>query len=380
LGGAASAAYFFWPPGPAERLAAGAADHKQADRRAPHNQTIADAHGEQTADHDEGSSHRQSENVPTESSESRFSTSESDGEARTTTQPGSVVPDKSADLYAKVSGYLKQLGEDRHGKPIDIGSRVKAGDELAVIDMPELVKQVKRDRAALKRSEATVKQMRARIDTAEADFRAAKKMHSFRTKVYNRMYQLAKVEKAMDYRVVDEREEQMHAAEETKNAAEAKIAQAQADLEEALAEVDLAQANLEKAEVDLDYAKIISPYDGVITARNYWPGDFIRAHEEGGGLPLLTVEKTDVMRVRVDIPDDDVPFVHSGNKAKVTIDNLPGRTFEGVVSRIANAEDPQTRTMRVEIDLENPRDELRNGMYGEVTIVLDDGKNLAESP
>lgn len=294
---------------------------------------------------------------------------------RTIKQPGSVIPDKSAELYAKVSGYLKELGLDQDDKPIDIGSRVKEGQVLAVIDMPELKKQVQRDEASVKRAKAVVDQMTARITTAKAEFKAATAMLSFRTKVFKRLDQLARVEKAMDFRVVDEREEQMHAAEEAKNAAEARILQAEADLEEAKAEVELAQATLERAQVDLDYATIVSPYDGVITARNYWPGDFIRAHDAGGSLALLEVHKTDVVRVVVLIPDSDVPLVNPSAKATVTIDNLPGREFHGRVSRIADAQDPTTRNMRIEIDLENKNGDLRAGMYGSATIDLDAGKS-----
>ena len=303
---------------------------------------------------------------------------------RTTKQPGSLIPDKSAELYAKVSGYLKVLGTDLDGKPLDIGSRVKEGQMLAKIDMPELVAEVDRDKAALTRAEATVDQMTARITTAKAAFDAATKMLSYRKKVYKRLDQLARVEKAMDFRVVDEREERMDAAEEAKNAAAARILEAKADLEEAEAAVKLAKATLQLAQVNLDYATIVSPYDGVITTRNYWPGDFIRAHEEGGKLPLLAVHKIDVVRVVVLIPDADVPFVNPGNKATVTIDNLPDKKpkdFEGVggpviISRIADAEDPMTRNMRVEIDLVNKDGDLRAGMFGHTIIDLDPGESV----
>jgi RND family efflux transporter MFP subunit len=300
------------------------------------------------------------------------------GSRRTTEQPGDVIPDKSAELYAKVSGYLKRWGVDLDGKSIDYGSRVKMNQVLAVIDMPELEKEVQRDKASLKRAKANVTQMEARVTTANANFRAAEKMLSFRTKVYKRLDALARVEHAMDLRVVDEKEEQMHAAEEAKNAAEAQISQAEADLEEAKAAVDLAQATLELAQVNLEYATIKSPYDGVITERNFWPGDFIRAHEEGGRLPLLSVYKNDVMRVVVKIPDADVPFVHPGDPATVTIDSLPDmKPLQAHVSRIADAADPVTRNMRVEIDLENKDGRLLAGMYGHATIVLDQGESTA---
>ncbi len=132
-----------------------------------------------------------------------------------------------------------------------------------------------------------------------------------------------------------------------------------------------------------EYTTIHSPYTGVITARNYWPGDFVQSRNDGGALfPLLTVEKTDVMRVKVQIPDADVPFTNPGDTATISIDALPGRHFDAKVSRIAAAEDPETRTMRIEIDMDNKGGLFRDGMYGKVTIALEnapDGLNIPSS-
>jgi len=375
LGAVASAAFVYWPREKPVRTGA-AAGHKghEGDRSDERDQS-GGRHG--STKPGDGKEDDEQETDANEQGGGEKG-GEKTGAPRTIYLPGCVIPDKSAELFAKVSGYLLELGVDLDDKPLDIGSHVKKDQVLAVIDMPELEREVKRDVAAVKRAKATVDQMTARIKTANADYKAATAMFTFRQKVFHRLDQLAK-EKVMDYRVVDEKEEQMHASEESMNAAEAKILQAEADLEEAHAEVELAQATLERAQVDLDYATIKSPYDGVITARNYWPGAFIRAHEEGGKLPLLEVHKIDVVRVVVLIPDMDVPYVNPGNKATVMIDNLPNKMakdFEGtagpvIVSRIANAQDPTTRNMRVEIDLVNKDGDLRAGMYGHVTIILD---------
>jgi RND family efflux transporter MFP subunit len=314
------------------------------------------------------------------------------GLQRTTTQPGSVIPDKSADLFAKVSGYLQE-------QSVDIGSRVKEGEVLAVIDMPELHKQVARSKAALDQAKAQVVQAEAHVNTAKAEAKAAnemiklykasvdsaRSMLNFREKVYDRMYKLAKVEKAIDMKLVDEKEEQKHAAEAAllsaqasvlsaeaqASAAEAKIEQAQADLVNAQANVEVADAQLQKDKVLADYTVIRSPYTGIVTIRHFWPGDFVQARDQGAALPLLTVQKTDLMRVKVQVPDAEVPFTDPGDEAVVSIDALPGKTFRGKVSRISGAEDPETRTMRVEIDLENKDGVLRDGMYGKVTISLE---------
>ena len=320
----------------------------------------------------------------------------SGGIQRTTTQPGSVIPDKSAALFAKVSGYLQK-------QSVDIGSKVKEGDVLAVIDVPELHKQVERSKAALDQANAEVVQAKARVTTAEAEAKAAREMvklheanvedaqsmKNFRQKVYDRMYRLAKEEKAIDMKLVDEKEEQLHAsdaaltsakasvlgAEAQADAADAKVDQAKADLVNAQANVEVADAQLQKDKVLAQYTVIRSPYTGIITSRHFWPGDFVQSRDQGAAMPLLTVQKTDVMRVKVQVPDADVPFTNAGDKATVTIDALPGRTFPGEVSRTAGAEDSETRTMRVEIDLDNKEGILRDGMYGKVTINLEQSSN-----
>src|SRR5262249_37890021 len=145
-----------------------------------------------------------------------------------------------------------------------------------------------------------------------------------------------------------------------------------ADVEVANAEVKVAQAELEKAQVFVQFATIVAPFDGVVTARNFNPTDFVRAASEGGShLPLLTVQRTDLMRVVVQIPDRDVPYCDPGDPAVVEIDALPGQKLPAKVSRIARSEDQDSRLMHVEIDLPNPAGKICNGMYGRVTILID---------
>ena len=171
----------------------------------------------------------------------------------------------------------------------------------------------------------------------------------------------------------------MNTAREKASAAHAKITQAEADLDEAKAEVGVAAADLAKSRVLLDYTVIRSPYTGVVTKRNFFVGDFIKAADQGGNTPILAVERTDVMRVVVQVPDRDVPDVHLGAPASIEIDALPGVAFETKgqskvgVARWADAEDPATRTMRTEVDVPNPDGKLRHGMYGRATLILSAG-------
>jgi HlyD family secretion protein len=319
------------------------------------------------------------------------------GIERITTQPGSVYSFESANLVAKVSGYLSEL-------PVDIGSRVKVGQILAVIDSPELEKDVERAVADVEKAKAGVAQMQASVAVAKAQHAAAEaavvqaaaeikrdqSKQSFQSKQYRRMKELFDL-KSIDERLVDEKQDQFLASESAVDvskagvvtaqaqvaAAQAKIDQANADLKNAEAEVRVADSNLAKARVFLNYTKIVSPYDGVITQRGFHPGDFIREATSGNAAPLLRVERTDLMRVVVQIPDSDVPYVNVGDLATVQIVTLPGVNFKGKVARCAESENHETRTMRTEIDLPNPQNRFRDGMYGRVVIELQVGNKDA---
>lgn len=313
------------------------------------------------------------------------------GIARTTAQPGSAHSYESAELFAKVSGYLSVQN-------VDIGSVVKRGQLLAELDVPELNKELEFATAAVQQAEAEVKQTEARIESAAADQRASEAYvvqteaeiarcdaeRSFREKQYNRIRQLHEL-RSVEERLVDEKLDQLHAADAASRAAHsavrtaqqqalaaaARVDQARADLLMAKAKVRVSQALLDKAKVMVGYTKITSPYDGVVTKRNFHRGAFIRAADQGGETPLLCVDRTDLMRVVVQIPDREVPYTQAGDQAKMRFDALPAHAFNGKIARIANSEDASTRTMRVEIDLPNPAGIVRDAMYGRVEFVLE---------
>lgn len=317
-----------------------------------------------------------------------------------TTQPGSVIPDRSAKLFAQVSGYLKE-------QRVDIGDRVKAGDVLAVIDVPVFVQAVNGAIAALAQSKAQLTQTQARVVTAralrdaaraaiarsKANLESAEASVAFKQKVYLRIKELA-AERAIEERLVDEREEDFLAAQAMRDAAraaidsakadaaaaEAKVSESQADVLEAEASVQVAEAALQRARVFVEFAEIRSPYDGVITERSFFPGDFIRAADGSAVLHLLAVQKTDRMRVVVQVPDRDVPFTAAGDRATFEVDTLPGQPFAGHVSRVSDMQDASNRTMRVEIDLPNEAGLLRDGMYGTATIHLRSASPILKLP
>jgi HlyD family secretion protein len=318
------------------------------------------------------------------------------GITRTCTQIGSVHPYEEADLYAKVSGYLEKLN-------VNYGDRVTLDQVLAEIYDPEVVADAEKATADVRQAKAAVEQAEAFIEAAKADRDATASaveqasaevdrftsMKSYHEKKFDRYKRLVQ-SKAIPQEIADEEEESYESTKANELAsrkgvlkaradliaANARVKKAEADLDEAKANVSVAEAKRSRADALLGYTKIRSPYNGVITKRNFFRGAFIRSAAEGGTVPLLTVARTDMVYVVTAVPDRDVPLTNVGDPAEITLDALGGEVFKGKVSRFAEAEDPTSRTMHTEIDLPNPQNRLRAGMYGIAKIILDtDTKN-----
>jgi HlyD family secretion protein len=315
------------------------------------------------------------------------------GILRTIQQPAIIHAFESVDLYAMVSGYLKS-------QSVDIGSIVKKGDVLAEINIPRDTKDYEEAVALVARAKAQIKQAEAKVKVAQAQREAAaaaekvaeselatlKARREYSEKQHARVKALV-AQQAVDAKLLDEEMSNLAAAvaAEQTGAAEilsakakliaagAAIDQAEADLAETRADVGVAEARRDRAKANIDYAKIVAPFDGVVTHRTFHLGALIRSASEGGQLPLLTVKRTDLMRVVVLVPDGDVTLTTVGDHVEVSVDALGGRLFPGILARIARSEDTE-RMMRVEIDLKNPDNVLCDGMYGKAVI------NLGQDP
>lgn len=324
----------------------------------------------------------------------------SGGVPRKTTLPCAAHWHQSADLYSKVSGYLEE-------QVVDIGAMVTSGQQLATIGVPELERDVQLSTAAHQQSLSEVMQAEARKKTAQADQRAAEAAaeraavdverweaeRTFREKEYKRFTELSKAS-SVQGALVDEKLYQLQAVEAGKRSAEsavqsareqalaaaAKVELAEAEHGVAKAKAAVAEASLAKAQLMVSFSNITSPCAGVVTARYYHPGDFVRDAQSGGNDPLFTVARTDLIRVVVYIPDNDVPFAHPGDAVRVTFDSLPGRTFAAKLDRIAYSEDPKTRTMRAEVDLQNADNLIVDQMYGRMEIDLEPASNTLTLP
>jgi len=318
------------------------------------------------------------------------------GVERLVSRPGDVRSFEYADLYAKVSGPLAK-------QTVDIGSRVQKGQTLAEVDAPEYAADVKKASADVNKAKADADAAAARVDKAKADLDVAqsqyeqskadvgkaKAMLVLRKIQYKRFEGLV-ASKSIQQELLDEKEQARTAAEESLFAAQkavntaqanivaakAGVEQAKADLANAKAQIGVAQAYLERAQVFVGYTQITSPYTGVITRRTFHNGDFVQNASTGDKSPVLSVARTDKMRVIIYVPDLAVPYLHEGDTVQLQIDALPDRHFPGKIARLSSAESLESRTMRAEVDMENPDGLLKDGMYGRMVIHLGREKGL----
>ena len=247
---------------------------------------------------------------------------------RSITLPGDLIGRNQAQLYAKVTGYLRRIDVDK-------GDSVRQGQILAEIEVPELQQKLKRARANRDVRRITYDRLRGVWNT--------------------------------DRRLV-----------------------AREDVDVARGEFDQAQAEVEELEALVGYTRIAAPFAGIVTARYVDPGALIEADGRGGGPgdrdgpnsggPIVALADTARLRVYVYVPEREVAAVRRGMAARLVLRELPGREFLGTVARFANALDFSTRTMLTEVDLENPQGELYPGMYADVTLELERHTHALEIP
>ncbi len=270
---------------------------------------------------------------------------------------------EEADLFAKVSGYLSDVR-------VDIGDHVKAGQVLAVIDVPEMEQELAEAKAQLESRRSSLESARRQLDHSKADLALQSALAKDRD-------QLGEGRGFISDRTLD----QVHANAEI---AKADLGVAEANRDLAANQVDLAAATVEKIKTLLAYTQIIAPFDGVVARRQVNRGDLVQAATATRTTPsagsLFTVQRIDTIRVFCDVPENDVPHLHVGDPAVVKPAGFDGQPFIGNVTRFSLRLDPETRNMRTEIDLPNPNERLYPGTYAEVSLEMNLRPNALTVP
>lgn len=260
---------------------------------------------------------------------------------------------EETDLFAKVSGYLSDVR-------VDIGDHVKAGQVLAVIDVPEMEQELAEAKAQLESKKSSLESARRQLDHNKADVALQNALAKDRE-------QLGEGRQFISDRTLD----QVHA---NADIAKADLGVAEANRDLAANQVDVAVATVEKIKTLLAYTQIVAPFDGVVARRQVNRGDLVQAATATRTTPsagsLFTVQRIDIIRVFCDVPENDVPHLHVGDPAIVKPSGFDGKVFTGKVTRFSLRLDPETRNMRTEIDLPNPEERLYPGTYAEVSLEM----------
>ncbi|WP_277183045.1 efflux RND transporter periplasmic adaptor subunit [Caballeronia sp. BR00000012568055] len=248
--------------------------------------------------------------------------------------PGAVTAFADAAIYARTSGYVQHWYTD-------IGAHVKKGQLLADIQTPEL--------------DAQLQQAHADEATAQANF-------NYANATAQRWQDMLKTQSVS----------QQDADTKT------------GDMLAKRAMLQSAQANVRRLGELVSYEKVVAPFDGVVTARNVDVGALVTA----GGAPglaastgeLFHVAQRDTLRVFVDVPQSDAPYVTSNTHAYLTVQQYPGRQFSARVARTSGAMDAVSRTLRVEVDVDNKDDSILPGAYAQVHLALENGTPALDLP
>lgn len=245
--------------------------------------------------------------------------------------PGTTSAFAAANIFARASGYVEQ-------RNVDIGDRVKAGQLLATIVAPELDHQIAQ-------AEATLAQLRSTLQQRKA------------------ARELARVTWDRDRPVV----QQGWLPQQQGTIDEQTLRQQEATVKEARNNVVAQEAQVNVLHQQKIYQSVVAPFDGVITQRNIDIGTLVQADATAGTF-MFTLNKDNVIRTQVFVPQDEAFGLQPGVPAVVHVPEMPDRSFPGTVTRIADALQPGSRTLLTEIDIANPDGVLSAGIYCTVEL------------
>jgi RND family efflux transporter MFP subunit len=279
----------------------------------------------------------------------------------TLTIAGEFKPFQDVDVHAKVAGYIKVIH-------VDVGDHVKAGQTLAVLEIPELA-------AELAGADASVRRSKEEIRRAEGDLSRAQSAHAAAHSAYERLKQAAEARAGL----VAQQEIDDSLAKDLES--EAQVSSSRAALSAAQQQLQVAEANQRQYSALSDYSRIVAPFSGVVTARYADTGALIAAGTSNSAqsMPIVRLAEISKLRLVLPIPESVAAQIHLGDPVNARVQAL-NQNFVGKVSRFADSLDRQTRTMETEIDFENRNGRLIPGMYAETQLSLSEKKDALTIP
>jgi RND family efflux transporter MFP subunit len=258
------------------------------------------------------------------------------------TLPGTLQAVTEAPILARADGYLKT-------RYVDLGDRVRAGQPLAEIDAPELDQQIVQAQAAVAQAQASLEQAQANLEQGKSN-RELARITAERWKTLVAQGAVSQQENDTNQAQFTSQNANVQALEKAVSAQRSNVA--------------ASQANVARLQEVQGYRVVKAPFDGVVTVRNVDVGALVST----GTTLLFRIAQTETLRTYLNVPQANASSVHVGQPAQLTLTNFPGRHFIGTVSRTANALDPSSRTMLVDVAVPNADGALFPGMYAEVDL------------
>jgi RND family efflux transporter MFP subunit len=279
----------------------------------------------------------------------------------TLTVAGEFQPYQEVELHAKVSGYIRKIN-------VDIGDRVKIGQVIATLEVPELSAQVAGSQAEIRHSQSEIARAQSGVALAEANYTA---LHA----AYTRLSEASKRRPGL---IAEQELDDSRAKDQD---AQAKIDVAKSALEATKEQLGVSQADNQRVQSLKDYSVVTAPFTGVITMRYADVGSLIQAGTASNtqSMPVVKVAQSDLLRLRMPVPEEDVPFIKIGGDVSIKL-QATGKTFTGKIIRSTRELSTSTRTMLAEVDVPNPDLALSTGMTAQTTIVLQSQKNVLTVP
>jgi RND family efflux transporter MFP subunit len=262
------------------------------------------------------------------------------------------VPYQEIDVMSKVAGYIKTIR-------VDIGDRVREGDAIATLEVPEMQDELNKAASSIQAAES-------QIANANDQLSRSKSAHEIAHLSYTRILDVSKKEVGL---VPQQQVDEAHSRDLQ---AEAELSGAQSLIKEAEQRADVTRGELARLKTMFKYTSITAPFDGVITKRYANVGSMIQAgtSSQTQAMPVVRLSQNNLLRLIVPVPESSVPGIHRGEAAAVNVPVLH-RTFPGTVTRFADKVQMTTRTMDTEVDVTNSDLLLVPGMYAEVVLNID---------
>ena len=272
-----------------------------------------------------------------------------------------LVPFQEIDVYAKESGYVKKL-------LVDYGTHVKAGQELAVLEIPELEAQLQEDQAEIKNASNQVTRAEHEMERYQAQYKALHLGYSRLKNVFESQPGIVAQQEVDDAQGKD-------------LAASSQVDAGQSALEAAQSQLGVAKAKLQHDQSLYDYSRITAPFAGVVTDRYANLGTLVQAGTGSStqAIPIVKLSEDDLFRLVIPVPESYVRFIKVGDAVDVRVPSL-NRTFPGKVARFSVDVRADTRTMHTEVDVKNTDRSLVPGLYAIADLTLEQREDIPTIP